>query len=235
MKPVVLLVAIFCYFTAKAQDIPFDQQKSILFPHPMNRNWQVSLGFTTTTMPHEITEEVHFRVPAGDVHAIRKLNEHFYLDGELNLQVLQNRVSIGPRWAKALNDRVSISAGNDVAFWFGSINTEGINTKGSGWQNHPNISFGYRFNKRILVSLKAESLMNFGIKTYAGDIEVTSKYRLFSGSAYTIAIEQPFYKQKSLTLGFKAIYSNYYWQTWTLFESFDRNIFFPQVIVGLIL
>ena len=201
----------------------------------MNRNWQVSLGFTTTTMPHEITEEVHFRVPAGDVHAIRKLNEHFYLDGELNLQVLQNRVSIGPRWAKALNDRVSISAGNDVAFWFGSINTEGINTKGSGWQNQPNISFGYRFNKRILVSLKAESLMNFGIKTYAGDIEVTSKYRLFSGSAYTIAIEQPFYKQKSLTLGFKAIYSNYYWQTWTLFESFDRNIFFPQVIVGLIL
>ena len=62
-----------------------------------------------------------------------------------------------------------------------------------------------------------------------------SDYRLFSGSAYTLALEQPFAGGRSMTLGFRAIYTDYYWQTWTLFENYDRNLFFPQIIVGLIL
>ena len=51
----------------------------------------------------------------------------------------------------------------------------------------------------------------------------------------TLRLEQPFAGSKSMTLGFRAMYTNYLWQTWTLFENYDRNLFFPQVIVGLIL
>ena len=77
--------------------------------------------------------------------------------------------------------------------------------------------------------------MNFNIKTKAAETDVTSDYRLFSGSAYSIILEQPFAGSKSMTLGFRAIYTDYYWQTWTLFENYERNLFFPQIIVGLIL
>ena len=201
----------------------------------MDKPWQASIGITATSMPMEITEELRFRIPAGDLHVLRRLSKNLYLDSRLSFQVLQNLVTVGPRAAMPINDRISVAIGNDIGYWFGFINTEGVKTRGSGWQNYPNISFGYRFNKRILLTLKAESIMNFGVKTFAGDTPVEYDYRLFSGSAYTVALEQPFAQKKSMTLGFRAIYSDFYWQTWTLFEGFDRNLFFPQVIVALIL
>jgi hypothetical protein len=130
---------------------------------------------------------------------------------------------------------MSMALGSDVGIWFGRINVGGIRTRGHGFQNNPNIAFGYRFNKQILLTLRAESLMNFGIRTVAGETDVQSDYRLFSGSAYSVILEQPFAGSKSMTLGFRAIYTDYLWQTWTLFENYDRNLFFPQLIVGLIL
>ncbi|MGZ3838450.1 MAG: hypothetical protein ACXVMS_09990 [Flavisolibacter sp.] len=234
MKWLCSLLLVFCT-SLQAQNISLSKQKFIFFPRSPQKKWKTSIGFTATTMPYEITEELHFRVPAGDFHVLRRLNEQLYLDSRLNFQFLQNLVTLGPRWVKPLNDRVSLSLGNDLGFWFGFIRTEGIRTHGSGWQNYPNLSVGYRFNKAILLTVKGESIMNFGIRTYAGPVPVTTSYSLFSGSAYTVALEQPFYGKKSLTLGFRAIYTNFYWQTWTLFNPYDRNLFFPQVIVGIIL
>jgi hypothetical protein len=231
----ILFFTFFVCSYASAQDIPIQQQKRIYFPYPMDEKWETSIGFTVTTMPYEITEEVHFRVPAGDFHVLRKLGDKTFLDGRINFQVLQNIISLGPHWATPLSKRTSVAAGADMAYWFGFINTQGLKTKGSGWQTYPSLSFGYRFNKAILLILRAEGIMNLGIKTYAGDTKVTTDYRLFSGSAYSVILEQPFYGKKSLSLGFRAVYSNFFWQTWTLFEPFDRNLFFPQIIVGLVL
>jgi hypothetical protein len=233
---VLALIFVFSFTCiAHAQEDTAPKQKRIFFPCPMDKNWQASIGFTATTLPYEITEELHFRVPAGDFHVLRKLADKFYLDGRINFQVFQNLISTGIRWAKPLGERTSVGAGNEVAWWFGFIDTQGIKTRGSGWQNYPSLSFGYRFNKAILLSVRAEGIMNLGIKTYAGETRVATDYRLFSGSAYTVVLEQPFYGKKAMTLGFRAMYTNFFWQTWTLFEPFDRNLFFPQIIVGLIL
>jgi len=235
MKHLFFLFLLSCGLQIFAQDVPIEAQKRIFFPHPMDKNWQTSVGFILTTMPRAITEEAHFRVPALDIHVLRKISNKFYLDARTNIQVIQNLVSLGPRWATKLSDRISMALGSDVVYWFGNVNIASINTRGHGFQNYPNIAFGYRFNKQILLTVRAESIMNFGIKTYAAETPVTSDYRLFSGSAYSIILEQPFAGNKSMTLGFRAIYTDYYWQTWTLFENYDRNLFFPQIIVGLIL
>ncbi|GEO08363.1 hypothetical protein [Segetibacter aerophilus] len=226
-----------CVFkpNAKAQDLPIDQQKFIYFPHPMNNKWTTSIGVTATTLPYDITEELHYRVPAGDLHVIRKIGNKVNLDGRLSFQVLQNLATVGARWTTELNNRVSVGAGNDVGYWFGFVNFAGFKSRGSGWQNIPNVAIGYRFNKQVLLSLRADAIMNFNIKTYAGNERVTTDYRVFSGSSYTIALEQPFYGKRNLTLGFRALYTDFFWQTWPAFESFDRNIFFPQLIIGLIL
>ena len=110
-----------------------------------------------------------------------------------------------------------------------------IRTRGHGFTKMPNLALGYRFNKQILLTLRAEALMNFGIETYAGETEVESSYELFGGSAFSVILEQPFAGSKSMTLGFRAIFTQYQWQTWTLFTNYDRKLFFPQIIVGLIL
>ena len=233
-RVIVISMLLFCQLV-QAQDSSFIPRSTVHFPRPMSEKWTSAVGFTTTTMPSEITEEVQFRVPAGLIHVNRKLGNGFYLDGLASIQFVQNLVTIGPRWALPLNDRLSLSLGNDLGYWFGFINSQGLKTKGSGWQNYPNLTLGYKFRKKVVLSLKAESLMNFGIKTYAGKTRVSSDYRLFSGSAYTLALEQPFYGKKGLVLAFRAIYSDFFWQTWTLFEPYDRNLFFPQLIAAVIL
>lgn len=228
------LLFFFC-LPALAQDVPAAGQKRIFFPYPMDRSWQVSVGFVSTTMNRAITEEAHFRVPAGDIHVLKKIAGKVYLDGRVNFQILQNLVTLGPRWATPLGHRLSLGLGNDVGYWFGRISIAGIQTRGSGFQNNPNVSLGYRFKRQVLLTAKAESLMNFGVRTYAGETEVKSSYPLFSGAAFSLLLEQPFAGSKSMTLGFRAIATNYQWQTWTLFENYDRHLFFPQIIVGLIL
>lgn len=238
-KTILAFVLIVCFFTypksTSGQNLPIEQQKFIYFPHPMNTKWTTSIGITATTLPYDITEELHHRVPAGDLHVIRKVSKKVNLDGRLSFQILQNLATVGARWSTELNNRISIGAGDEMGYWFGFVNFAGFKSRGSGFQNYPNVAIGYRFNKQVLLSLRADAILNFNVRTFAGKERVTTDYRVFSGSSYTIALEQPFYGKRNLTLGFRALYTDFFWQTWPAFESFDRNIFFPQLIIGVIL
>ena len=234
----VLLVIISFAVSSKnsnAQNLPIEQQKYIYFPHPMHIKWTTSVGVSATTLPYDITEELHFRVPAGDVQVIRKVGKNINLNSRFSIQGLQNLAIVGARWTTELNSRVSVGAGDEVGYWFGFVNFAGFKSRASGWQNYPNLAIGYRFNKQVLLTLRADAIINFNIRTFAANQRVTTDYRTFSGSSYTIALEQPFYGKKNLILGFRAMYTDFFWQTWPAFESFDRNIFFPQLIIGLIL
>ena len=218
-----------------AQDFPIHKQKFIYFPYPMQRKWATSIGFNATTMPYEITEEFHYRIPAIDFHVLKKLPANFLLDGRINAQIIQNEIMLGAKWACKLSDRISAAIGDDVGFWFGNVTVQGFQTNGYGWQNYPNISLGYRFNKRILLTLRADAIITNSVKAYAGKTPVATTFQTFSGTSYTIAMEQPFYGKKSITLGFRAMYTSFFWQTWSAFTNFDRQFFYPQIIVGLIL
>ena len=229
---IILLLSLFSI--AYSQDIPAFHQKFVSFPYPMDRTWKASIGISITTLAEDVTEEQHLRVPCGDFHLLRKLSHNSYLDGRVSFQVFQNLVSLGPRWAFPINHRFSMSVGNDLAWWFGFINLEGFKTTGSGFQNYPNVSLGYRLNHGVLITLKGEALMNLSIKAKTGGVPVTADYRLFSGSSFTATLEQPFYGRKSLSLGFRFIYTDFFWQTWALFPTFDRNIFYPQLLIGFI-
>lgn len=229
----VLLSAIFTP-PAYSQDIPAFHQKFVSFPYPMDRPWKASLGFSITTLAQDITEEQHLRVPCGEFRLLRKLSHNSYLDGRVSFQFFQNLISIGPKWAFPINHRLSMSVGDDIGWWFGFINVEGFKTTGNGFQNYPNISIGYRLNHGVLLTLKQEAIMNLSIRAKTGNTPVTADYRLFSGSAFTATLEQPFYGKKSLSLGFRFIYTDFFWQTWALFPTFDRNIFYPQLLIGFI-
>jgi hypothetical protein len=226
--------------TAEQKDrVESEQQarlvKYIYFPHSMQQKSIWSVGFTATTMPLDITEELRFRIPAGDVHSLHRISEHWNISSRLNFQILQNLVSVGPAYTRKLSPQLNLGIGADGAFWFGFVNTQGLKTKGSGWQLYPHVSLGHKFNKELFLTFRAESILNFGVKTYAGEKEVASEYPLFSGSAFSLILEQPFSGRVNLSLGFRAIYTNFFWQTWTLFEAFDRNLFFPQIVVAVIL
>lgn len=234
LSPLIIILYFFS-IDVVAQNLPIEQQKYIFFPHPLNKKWTTALGVTATTLPYDITEELHYRIPAAYVHVSRKIGSNFSFDTKANIQVLQNLIVAGPRFSKEINDRFSYAVGDEFGYWFGFLNFAGFKSKGSGFQNTPYVSLGYRFNKQVLLSLRADAMLDFGIKTFAGNNKVTSDYNFFSGSSYTLAVEQPFYGKRNLILGFRAMYTNFFWQTWAAFESFDRNIFFPQLIIAVIL
>lgn len=227
--PLLLLTGI----AAVAQDSAVHHLKGVFFPYPMDRSAKFAVGFTTTTMPYDVTEEIHYRVPALDFRLLKRISPKLALNFHAGVQVFQNLFTLGPRWSTILGERYSIAIGNDVGYWFGNLNLESIKTRGHGFQNVPNFAIGRRFKRRVLLTFRADAQMNFGIRTYAKSTELTTEHPLLSGSSYTLVLEQPFYGKKVLSVGLRGIYTNFFWQTWTLFETFDRNLFYPQVIVSL--
>ena len=210
------------------------QQPRLFFPSPLQeRSWIVSLGFTLTTPPRDLTEELAVRAPAFDAHALYGLPENFYLDGRVISQFVQNHFSLGAKWAYG-NDRWSFALGYDVAWWFGFLTVGGFDSKARGWENYPNLTVGYALDD-VLLSLKGELILITSYSSYNGENEVSSDQGKFSGAAISFVIEQPAWKNTHVTLGFRAIYAKFYWMTWALFSTFDRYLFYPELTFGFIL
>lgn len=218
--------------TAYGQDT---LKRFIFFPNAMHKAWTSSLGFTFTTTAQPVTEETHISVPAIDFHVLRRAGPNFNLNARAQIQVLQNHLSAGFRWVHSASDKFSISAGDDLAGWVGWIKIETINTRGYGILNYPNFSIGYKFDEELLLTLKAELLLNFYQRFFVGEQVIEQNPELYCGQAFTMALEQPLFKDIWVTLAFRVMYSNFFWQAWSLFESYDRNIFYPELTAAFIL
>ncbi len=201
----------------------------------MDRKWRSSLGVQFTTTPRDITEEVRIRVPAGDFHVLRNLNHNVYLDSRLLFQVLQNHGQVGVRWAHAISPKLSFSLGDDVTGWFGFLTVSGFNNKAYGFENYPNVSVGYRLKSDLLFTFKTEALLSLYSRSFVGSNVIDKASTKYNGLGFTLALEQPFYNKKYFTLGFQALYTDFNWQFWPLYSTFDRRIFYPQLIFGFIL
>jgi hypothetical protein len=231
--PVILLCTLF----TMAQEITlYNDQPSIFYPVPFeDKKWQYSIGLALITTPHEITEEAQYHLPAGDFHFTGRAFKRLYLEGRLKFQLVQNHLSLGPRLVFQLNKKISLAITDEQAFWFGWLNIEGFNTRAYGFLNYPSVSLGYSTDKDLLITLKSELLLNQYFISFADKNKVVSDRDLFSGYAFGIILEQPFYKQEHLIVGFRAIYTDFHWQTWILQPTFERLIFYPEIIVGFIL
>lgn len=236
---VCFIVCLFCYRSnLQAQDhLPEAKRAAIIFPYPMYKEkWRSSIGISMLTTPEDITEEVRVRVPAVDVRFLRRITSRFILDAKLSAQILQNQMQLGFHWIlPVVNERLFLSVGNDVGYWFGFLTVEGFNSKGSGWLAYPNLSLGWRTPGDLLVTFRAQSSINLYYKAYNGNEEASLGKSFYNGETFTIALEQPFYHHRHLALAFSAINNYFYWQTWPLFYRVDRKIFYPQITVALIL
>jgi hypothetical protein len=85
------------------------------------------------------------------------------------------------------------------------------------------------------MTLKGEALISINSKTTIAKEIVETKGSEFSGWAGSFILEQPLGKKSHIITGFRAQYTNFFWQTWPLFETFDRRIFYPEIIVSFIL
>jgi hypothetical protein len=232
------LTLVFAAFLISLLPFPAAGQQAV-FPfiyHPSvlaENRWQFSAGLTLAQSPEELTEEAWIPWPAIDLHALYGLPANFLLDGRVLSQVLQNHISVGGRWVYSLGD-LSFCLGDDFAFWFGYLKLEGFNSRAGGWLNYPSITIGYNTGD-VRLALKMEAIFNIHFMSYVGKEKVSVDQDRLAGVSLTAAIEQAFWKRTNLTLGFKATFTKFDWRTWSLFSTFDRYLFYPEIIVGFIL
>lgn len=216
---------------------PETHQPSIYFPQaPLPAGWRKSLGLVFTATPPEITEEVRVAIPAIDFNLQRGLSKHWYLAGRVQTQLVQSNVSLGPRWARSLTDRLYVGAGIDGVGWFGALAIKNVfNSQAYGFQTIPNLALGYRLTRDLQLTVRTEAIMDLYYRSTVGTLAVENNNRRFNGVAFAFVLEQPFYRQQHVTLGLRASYANFNWQFWSLYDTFDRNFFYPQVFFAFIL
>lgn len=213
------------------------RQPAIYFPQaPRPGEWRKSIGAVFTTTPPALTEEVRIQVPAVDFNLQRGLSTHFFVVSRLQTQFVQSNLSLGLRYATPLTDRIFLSIGNDIHGWAGVLKIKDVfNSQAYGLQNIPSLSVGYRLTRELQLTLKGEVIADLYYRSQVGSLAIDYTGRRFNGGAFSAVLEQPFYGNRHVSLGFRAAYSNFNWQFWSLYDTFDRNIFYPQVIFGFIL
>ena len=233
----ILLLSVGLGLSTSAQDTAFvAKHAAIYFPYPMYKEkWRSSIGFTLLTTPEDITEEVRLRLPCGDYRVLRRISDHFISDNRIMFQFLQNHLSTGVKYMLPLNDKFYLNVGDDIGFWFGFLKVGGFNSNASGWLNYSNISLGYKTKKDLLLTFKAQVSFNLHYQAANGENKYASDKGYYNGETFTLALEQPFYNKKHLTLAFSAINNYFFWQTWSLFYKTNRKVFYPQITVGFIL
>lgn len=209
----------------------------IYFPQaPLPHTWRKSIGAVFTTTPPELTEEIRVSVPAIDVHLQRGLTKKLFIVSRLQTQIVQSNLGIGLRWATPLTDRLFFSAGYDVTGWVGSLDIKDVfDTRAYGFQSFPNVSLGYKLTRDLRLTARGEAIIDIYYRSQVGSIDVVYDRRTINGFAFAFILEQPLYHQRQVSVGFRAAYSNFNWQLWSLFDTFDRNLLYPQLIFGFIL
>ncbi|GAB3941667.1 hypothetical protein GCM10028805_05200 [Spirosoma harenae] len=216
---------------------PWPLQPGIYFPQaPRPNTWRKSVGVVFTTTPPELTEEIRVSVPAIDFNIQRGLTKKLFLSGRFQTQFVQSNLGIGLRWATPLTNRLFFSAGYDVTGWLGALQIKDVfNTQAYGVETFPSVSVGYKLTRDLRISARFETIIDLYYRSQVGSLAVIYNKREINGVAFSFMLEQPLYHQRHVSIGFRAAYSNFNWQLWSLFDTFDRNLLYPQLIFGFIL
>ena len=206
------------------------------FPYPLAKGTsRATLGVTFTTSPRDLTEETQLNVPAGDLVVLHGLTNNLALTGRFTFQFLQNNASVGLRYSRPINGRFYASVGTDVSAWFGSLQLAQFDNRGFGVQNAPNVAVGFRSSRDLLVTLRGEVNLGLYYRSRVGQTVSARGDNLFNGYGATVTLEQAFFGRRHVALGFRALYTDFNWQFWTLYDTFDRNIFYPEAFIGFFL
>jgi hypothetical protein len=222
-------------FTVTGTMTPANAQEPNYFQYPvrlMENRYIHSAGLSVADLPEEQVEEASsvVRAPLFNYQGRYGLPNNFSLFGAFYTNIATYQVSIGPRWNYSIN-RFALSVGDDIAYWFGALNQFGYDSKVNGWFNYPNISIGYKFDD-LAVTLKAELILQTSVTNKQEDVEISSDYNTFNGTAVSVYLEQPLWKEHIVIIGMKMNYTKFYYPIWVTFPTFDRYFYIPEITLG---
>ncbi len=195
----------------------------------------MSLELSLARAPEDILLEFsQLRAPLFSFDVYYGLPQNFLLEGKWTTVIFfTNQIAIGAKWTHEW-DRLHMSVGDDIAYMFGHLDQGAVKTfdnRMKGWMNYPNISVGYAFNSFAL-TLKGELSVITSITATSDNIELSSDKNIFNGGSVALYVEQPFWKEHFLNIGFKSNFIKFFYPTWPIFPTFNKTYFIPEFVVG---
>jgi hypothetical protein len=209
-----------------AQD---DKPKTLDFPDPMTPyDFRFSLGYSAIKMPYDIAlEGATMKWPLIKINAVMGLPENFLADGELSTEVLTNQFKLGGRWVYKFNNQLHGDVGYGIAYLYGQLKQSGYDTKISGWYSYPTIAIGYDFSALTLTLRGTMSFIN-SLQSKSGSLETDFAVARNNGFSYSITMEQRFWKNTTVLIGFQMNYLKMYYPQWPLFPAINRYYWIPE-------
>ena len=209
-----------------AQD---NKPKTLDYPDPMTPyDFRLSLGYSAIKMPYDIAlEGATMKWPLIKFNAVMGLPENFLADGEIATEILTNQFKLGGRWVYKFDDQLHGDVGYALAFLYGQLKEAGYDTKISGWYSYPTIAIGYDFEALTLTLRGTMSFIN-SLQSKSGSLETDFAVARNNGFSYSITMEQRFWKNTTVLIGFQMNYLKMYYPQWPLFPAINRYYWIPE-------
>jgi hypothetical protein len=208
----------------------------VYFPYQLGKGInRATLGVTFTTSPRDLTEQTQLQIPAAHLVVLRGLTDKLALTGEMKIQFLQNSGLVGLRRTFPIKGRFYGSLGANLGGWVGVLKLAEFNTHGYGGMGSVDAAIGFRSSRDLLVTFRLESDLGLFNRTAVGQTISDDNRIATNGYGATVTLEQAFFGRRHAAIGFRALYTNFNWQFWSLYDTFDRNIFYPEVFIGFFL
>lgn len=205
----------------------------ILFPEPTEVwSYNSALGLNLTILPLAIGEEEIRQIPLIYYKFRLGLPLNFSANAELSTNVISNQVSLGLQWSLPIGS-LSISAGDNAAFWYGFANIEGFDLTAWGALNYPFISVGYDL-KDMYISFRTEMIIVNSRETNIGGTTVDSRKTQFAGYTFLGALETSLWNKNDVMLAFGLNYTNSLTTSWLAFSTFENRLAYPQFLLGFV-
>jgi len=206
-----------------------DKPKTFDFPDSMTPyNWRLSLGYSAIKMPYDIAlEGATINWPLIKFTGVMGLPANFLLDAEISTEVVTNHFELGGRWVYKFNNELHADVGYGIAFLYGQLKQTGYDSKLSGWYSYPTIALGYDFGPLTLTLRGSMSFIN-SLKSESGGLETDFAIARSNGFFYSISMEQRFWNNTTILLGFQMNYLKMYYPQWPLFPAIDRYYWIPE-------
>jgi len=225
------IIPISIIFLLIAASISSGQNKpsTLDFPDPMTTyDYRLSLGYSAIKMPYDIAlEGATIDWPLIKFTGVMGLPANFLLDGEISTEVVTNHFEFGARWVYEFNDKLHADVGYGIAYLYGQLKEAGYDTKISGWYSYPTIAIGYDFGPLTLTLRGTLSFIN-SLQSTSGSLETDFAVARSNGFSYSITIEQRFWRNTTVLIGFQLNYLKMYYPQWPLFPAFDRHYWIPE-------
>ena len=207
------------------------ESKYIAFPKEIETGkFEYIYGLEISRLPYLIGEDMFQQLPLIAVDLRYGLPYNLSLTGNFRTIFITNSISLGLQWSIS-SGKFSAAIGNSFMYWYGFAEFGSMDVSAGAYENIPSISIGYQF-RDLYLTLKGDATIMTSISRQVSDIEVeTSKFKLF-GLRGSLIIEQPFYKESNLLLGFKLNYTAYHYPAWIAFTTAKQWLFIPEFQIG---